>query len=119
MSVQKKGPSNEIGRSRGGPSSKIHAVVDTYGNPVFILLSEGQKHDSQYAIPLLDSVDITGSQVAADRGYDANKIIDYIYDRGGEPTIPSKKMRRFNVIATGIYTKNVGLKCRYRHFSPA
>ena len=52
---------------------------DAYGNPVSILLSEGQKHDSQYAIPLLDSVDIAGSQIAADRGYDANKIINYIY----------------------------------------
>ena len=54
-------------------------------------MSEGQKHDSQYAIPLLDSVDIAGSQIVADRGYDANKIINYIYDRGGEPTISSKK----------------------------
>lgn len=58
-------------------------------------MSEGQKHDSQYAVPLLDSVDITDSQIAADRAYDVNKIIDYIYDRGGEPTIPSKKNATF------------------------
>lgn len=35
---------NEIGRSRGGPSTKIHAAVDTYGYPVYIMISEGQRN---------------------------------------------------------------------------
>ena len=26
----------------------------------------------------------------ADRGYDSNKLMDYIYAHGGEPTIPSE-----------------------------
>ena len=36
----KKGPSNEIGHSRGGASTKIHAIVDAYGYPVYVMLSE-------------------------------------------------------------------------------
>ncbi len=31
----------------------------------------------------------------ADRGYDSYKLIDYIYENGGEPTISSKKGAKF------------------------
>lgn len=31
----------------------------------------------------------------ADRGYDNQNLIDYIYEYGGEPTIPSKKGAKF------------------------
>ncbi|MFR7573595.1 MAG: IS5 family transposase [Blautia faecis] len=93
---QKRGPSNEIGHSRGGASTKIHAVVDAYGYPVYFMISEGQRNDINYAIPLLDHVDTNGSNVLADRGYDSNKLIDYIYTHGGEPTIPSRKGAKFD-----------------------
>ncbi len=89
--ARKDGPPNEIGRSRGGPSTKIHAAVDAYGYPLYIMLSEGQRNDINYAIPVLEHINITGSNVLADRGYDSGKLIDYIYDQGGEPTIPSRK----------------------------
>ena len=76
-------------------STKIHAIVDALGYPVYFLLSEGQESDSTYAIPTLSQVDLEGSDVLADKGYDADKIIDYIYENGGEPTIPSKENRLF------------------------
>ena len=38
---------------------------------------------------------IEGSQVLADCGYDSWQLIDYIYENGGEPTIPSKKGAKF------------------------
>jgi transposase len=31
--------------------------------------------------------------VLADKGYDSDKIIDFIYENGGEPTIPPKANR--------------------------
>lgn len=55
------------------------------------MLSEGQRNDINYAIPLLEHININGSLVLADRGYDSNKLIDYIYSHGGEPVIPSRK----------------------------
>ncbi|MDM8299284.1 transposase, partial [Enterocloster aldenensis] len=58
-------------------------------------MSEGQRNDINMAIPLLEPISLNGSQVLADRGYDSNQLIDYIYDRGGEPTIPSRKGARF------------------------
>lgn len=44
---------------------------------------------------LLASINIENSDVLADKGYDSDAIIDYIYDNGGEPTIPSKSNRKF------------------------
>ena len=49
------------------------------------MLSEGQRNDINYAIPLLEQVDIKESDILADRGYDSNKLMDYIYAHGGEP----------------------------------
>src|SRR2546428_7529722 len=34
-----------IGRSRGGLTTKIHALVDALGNPVELMLTPGQAHD--------------------------------------------------------------------------
>lgn len=59
------------------------------------MLSEGQRNDINYAIPLLEQVELEGTNVLADRGYDSNQLIDYIYDHGGEPTIPSRKGAKF------------------------
>ena len=59
------------------------------------MLSEGQRNDINYAIPLLAHVNPNGSNVLADRGYDCNKLIDYIYTHGGEPTILSRKGAKF------------------------
>lgn len=53
------------------------------------MLSEGQRNDINYAIPLLEN--INESYVLADRGYDSNKFTDYIYSHGGKPVIPSRK----------------------------
>lgn len=93
--ARKGSPPNEIGHSRGGPSTKIHAAVDAYGYPVYIMISEGQRNDINFAIPVLEHINIEGSNVLADRGYDSNKFIDYIYSQGGEPTIPSRKGAKF------------------------
>ena len=46
--VQKKGPSNEIGHSRGEASTRIHVVVDAYGySGVYFMISEGQRSGYQ------------------------------------------------------------------------
>ena len=95
MLVQKGGPPNEIGHSRGGASTKIHVAVDAYGYPVYLMISEGQRNDINYAIPVLEKINIEGSLVMADRGYDSYNLIDYIYENGGEPIIPSKKGAKF------------------------
>ena len=59
------------------------------------MLSEGQRNDINFAIPLLNHIDLKDSKVLADRGYDSYELIDYIYEQGGEPTIPSRKGAKF------------------------
>ena len=96
---------HSAGAKKGGHQTKLDtavvepaqkSMVDAYGYPVYFMISEGQRNDINYAIPLLDHVDTNGSNVLADRGYDNNKLIGYIYTHGGEPTIPSRKGAKFD-----------------------
>lgn len=93
--MQKRGSPNEIGHSRGGASSKIHAAVDAYGYSVCLMLSEGQRSDINFAMPVLEHINIKRSSVLAHRGYDSQNLIDYIYENGEEPIIPSKRGAKF------------------------
>lgn len=102
----KKGAPNEIGHSRGGASTKIHAVADSYRYPVRLMISEGQRNAITCAIPLLEQINIIGSKVLADRGYDINQLLDYIYDSGGEPTIPSRKLNVFQTHSRTMYIEH-------------
>jgi transposase len=55
-----------MGRSRGGLTTKIHAVVDANGHPIALKLSEGQAHDGRSAADMLGSVG-DGQILLADR----------------------------------------------------
>jgi hypothetical protein len=45
---RKRGEKNQaIGVSRGGRSTKIHAIVDAKGRPLNFVVTGGQVHDSQ------------------------------------------------------------------------
>ncbi len=70
-----------MGRSRGGLTTKIHAVVDANGNPIALKLSEGQAHDGRSAADLLDSVK-AGHVLLADRGYDSDALRAAMAERG-------------------------------------
>ena len=70
-----------MGRSRGGLTTKIHAVVDANGNPVALKLSEGQAHDGRSAVDMLDSVG-PGQTLLADRGYDSDALRQILAERG-------------------------------------
>ena len=62
-----------MGRSRGGLTSKIHALVDTNGLPVRLALTAGEAHDNRLAGKLLSRLR-SKSMLLADRGYDADWI---------------------------------------------
>jgi transposase len=81
----------QLGRSRGGVSTKIHVAVDGLGKPTTIFLSPGQDHDVTKAPDL-----IRGSQaekVIADRAYDSDELIAQIEAQGAEPVIPPRANR--------------------------
>jgi transposase len=62
-----------MGRSRGGLTSKIHALVDTNGLPIRLALTAGEAHDNRLAGKLLSRLK-SGTMLLADRGYDADWI---------------------------------------------
>lgn len=79
-----------IGVSRGGRSTKIHAVVDGLGNPLYVFLTSGEINDSTAAEAVLDNIDITGSTLLADKAYGTKKLREYITARGASYCIPPK-----------------------------
>ena len=81
-----------IGRSRGGLTTKIHALVDALGNPVHLMLTPGQAHDLAGAESLIDSAD--PEALIGDKAYDADPLIDTLTKRGITPVIPPKASRK-------------------------
>ena len=70
-----------MGRSRGGLTTKIHAVVDAEGMPIALKLTEGQAHDGRSAEDLRGSVR-TGDILLADRAYDSDALRQTLAARG-------------------------------------
>lgn len=75
-----------MGRSRGGLTTKIHAVVDANGNPFRLKLTEGQAHDGRSADDMLGSVG-KGQTLLADRAYDSDALRDTLAERGAKANI--------------------------------
>jgi len=63
---KKDGRSDCMVRSRGGLTTRIHALVDSNGLPVTLKLSAGQAYDDHSAAGMLDSLD-AGDVLLADR----------------------------------------------------
>ena len=80
-----------LGRSRGGFSTKIHIAVDALGNPLRLILTAGQRHDSPQAAHLIE--DYEPQALIADKGYDSDSLIEAITAKGIKVVIPPKKNR--------------------------
>ena len=70
-----------MGRSRGGLTTKIHALVDACGLPIHLKLTEGQAHDGRSADDMFESI-AEGNILLADRAYDSNRLRDAMTERG-------------------------------------
>ena len=81
-----------MGRSRGGLTSKIHALVDAEGRPVTLHLTGGQVADCKEAEALLDAF-VEGDILLADKGYDSNAIRVMAAERKAWANIPPKANR--------------------------
>ena len=81
-----------MGRSRGGFSTKIHALTDALGNPLKFVLTGGQVADITQAEALLP--DDRFEAVVADKGYDADAFVATVTARGATAVIPPRRHRR-------------------------
>lgn len=78
-----------LGRSKGGFTTKIHALVDGLGNPIKFILTAGNRNDVTQAADLLKEQ--RGTVVLADKGYDSQALVDTLEIQGCTAIIPSKK----------------------------
>ena len=88
----KKDQDQAIGRSRGGLSTKIHALVDALGNPLEFLLTAGQAHDLAGADELLPHM--AASRLIADKAFDADaRVLEPLARAGKSAVIPPRPNR--------------------------
>lgn len=94
-----------MGRSRGGLTTKIHALVDAVGRPILLKLTEGQAHDGRSALDMLASVG-PGQTLLADRGYDADYLREPLAVRGAVANIkPMPNRKRIPAFDRMLYRK--------------
>ncbi len=90
-----------MGRSRGGLTTKLHALVDAEGLPIDLKLTEGQAHDGRSAADMLEA--LAGGQILlADRAYDSDALRQSLDARGAWANIKPMPNRK-NVPAFSSY----------------
>jgi putative transposase len=82
-----------VGRSRGGLTTKIHALIDGGVHPVAMLLSPGQAGDNPRLLPLLDALAERGhrpTHLLADKAYSHPSTRQQLRRRRIRHTIPER-----------------------------
>ena len=77
-----------IGTSRGGRTSKIHALADDQGRPVAFALTPGNFADISRAIPLLEGI-APAKRLIADNAHDADRFRNWLKARNIKAVIAS------------------------------
>ncbi|WP_228723761.1 transposase [Acinetobacter sp. NEB 394] len=81
-----------MGKSRGGMTCKILALVDSLGNLIKFRLMPGQYHDLVETKPLIEDVDFQA--LLADKAFDADWLIQELNERKVKVVIPPKSNRK-------------------------
>ena len=82
-----------IGRSRGGRTTKIHAVCDALGRAIAIEVTPGQIGDVRPAAGLLSQMP-PSRKCTADTAYDSDGLRQFLRERGTLPVIPNNPTRK-------------------------
>jgi transposase len=82
-----------ISRSRGGRTTKIHALTDAFCRPIAFTLTGGQVADCVAAEELLDQL-VSANILHGDKGYDSDAVRRKVASKGAAPNIPPKINRR-------------------------
>ena len=90
------GKDNAIGRSHGGLTTKIHAVVDPAGKPRFLGVSPGNVHDVTAATVIAPRVKMR--TLTADKAYDSDPFRRQLRNLGVKPVIGSRSSRKRSAV---------------------
>ena len=92
-----------MGRSRGGLTTKIHALVDANGRPIALKLTEGQAHDGRAAADMLHALG-QGDILLADAAYDSDALRQSLAARGAWANVkPMANRRRKPAFSAFLY----------------
>lgn len=90
---RKRGPeAQEIRRSRGGRTTKIHAAVDEFGRPRRLIVRPGHRGDAPVAAELIEG--FAPRLCLADAAYDSDALRAALIARGAKPVIPNNPTRK-------------------------
>jgi transposase len=81
-----------LGKSRGGRTSKLHALADAKGRPRVFILTAGNINDITVAAQLIQRAGPI-RQLLADKAYDANHLRRLLAKRRVKAVIPSTASR--------------------------
>ncbi|MBA3284685.1 MAG: IS5 family transposase [Nitrosopumilus sp.] len=81
-----------LGRSKGGFTTKIHALVDALGLPIRFILTPGQASEIKQAPELIKG--IKGANILGDKAFDSDKFIRQIITQDCTPVIPTRSNRK-------------------------
>ena len=81
-----------VGRSRGGATTKIHALADVAGRLYALMLTARQVHDIHGGRARSASVP-TVRKLIADKAYDANDFCDFLIGQDTEPVVSPNPRR--------------------------
>lgn len=88
-----KSGSQEIGRSRGGLTAKLHVAVDALGTPLSITPSADQIADIECATALVE--EFPAQPVIADKGYNAGPFVLATETKSAQAVIPPRSNRKY------------------------
>jgi transposase len=101
--AEKGGTQSADRRSRGGRTTKIHALTDACCRPVAFLLTGGHVADCIARDELLDRL-VTAEILYGDKGYDSNAVRRKIESKGAAPNIPPQTTRHWkNCFSPWLY----------------
>ncbi|WP_408735067.1 IS5 family transposase [Acidomonas methanolica] len=89
----KGGAAQAIGRSRGGWTTKVHALTDVIGRPYALMLTPGNVSDVKAAPALLERAGPM-RYLLGDKGYDADLLRHLAREAGATPVIPGRRNRK-------------------------
>jgi putative transposase len=73
-------------------STKIHAATEALGLPLRLIGSPGQRNDIAFAHDLIEG--IQADVAIADKGYDADHLVQRVAEAGTAVVIPPKRNRK-------------------------
>jgi transposase len=111
--------SQAIGRSRGGRTTKIHALTDAQCRPLAFMLTGGQVADCTAGATLLERLPDCGV-LHGDKGYDSNAIRRQVEERDALANIPPKANRKWKTCFSPFLYRNRNaierMFCRLKDF---